>query len=136
MLGLGPIGDMACRDAQRLGVENVIGIDLVPECLARAAARGVDVLDWNAFDKSSELVDAVKTRTNGRGADAVIDAVGMEADGSPVAKAAHAMTALLPSAIAAKLMRKPAPTVSQHSAWRSTSSTAVAPCRWSACTAQ
>jgi threonine dehydrogenase-like Zn-dependent dehydrogenase len=105
VLGLGPIGDMACRVAQQLGAEQVIGIDLVPERLARARAHGVDALDWSSFDKSSDIVDAVRTRTNGRGADAVIDAVGMEAHGSPVAKVTHDMTALLPDRLAEKLMR-------------------------------
>ena len=37
VLGLGPIGDMACRIARHRGVETVIGIDLVPERLAAAA---------------------------------------------------------------------------------------------------
>ncbi len=106
VLGLGPIGDMACRIAMQLGVGNVIGIDLIPERLARAANRGVDVIDWDSFDNSSEIIDAVRSRTNGRGPDAVIDAVGMEAEGSPVAKAAHSMTALLPGSVAAKVMRK------------------------------
>jgi len=105
VLGLGPIGAMACRIAQHLGVSNVIGIDLVPERLGRAEAHGVDVIDWNGFAKTSELIEAVRSRTNGRGPDAVIDAVGMEAHGSPLAKATHTLTALLPSTVAAKLMR-------------------------------
>ncbi len=46
VLGLGPIGDMACRIAQHLGAETVIGVDLVPERLSRAAAHGVEVIDW------------------------------------------------------------------------------------------
>lgn len=106
VLGLGPIGDMACRVAQQQGVANVIGVDLVAERLARASAHGVEALDWNAFSDPGELVDAVRSLTEGRGPDAVIDAVGMEAHGSPAAKAAHAMTALLPDAIAEKLMRR------------------------------
>ncbi len=59
-----------------------------------------------SFDKTSEITDVVRSRTNGRGPDAVIDAVGMEAHGSPVAEATHLMTALLPGAVSAKLMRK------------------------------
>ena len=43
--------------------------------------------------------------TGGRGPDAVIDAVGMEAHGSPAAKFAQQVTGLLPDAIAAKLMQ-------------------------------
>jgi threonine dehydrogenase-like Zn-dependent dehydrogenase len=106
VLGLGPIGEMACRIARHLGADRVIGIDLVPERLARAQAWGVDVLDWEQFDDSTELLDAVRSRTDGRGPDSVIDAVGMEAHGSPIAKAGHAMTALLPNAMAEKLMRR------------------------------
>jgi threonine dehydrogenase-like Zn-dependent dehydrogenase len=106
VLGLGPIGEMACRIARHVGVDDVIGIDLVPERLARARANGVDTIDWNTFDKSAEMIAAVQARTQGRGPDAVIDAVGMEAHGSPVAKAAHTATALLPSSVAEKLMRK------------------------------
>ncbi|MCU1366891.1 MAG: molecular chaperone GroES [Ilumatobacteraceae bacterium] len=106
VLGLGPIGAMACRIALHLGVANVIGIDLVPDRLARAKADGVDVIDWSSFDNTEEIVAAVRSRTDGRGSDAVIDAVGMEAHGSPVAKAAHTATALLPNAVAERLMRK------------------------------
>ena len=60
VLGLGPIGDMACRIALHRGVETVIGIDLVPERLERSRARGVEVLDLNDLDKQSDLVDAVR----------------------------------------------------------------------------
>lgn len=81
VLGLGPIGQMACRVAIQTGVENVIGIDLVPERLARTAGCGVDVLNWESFDDPAALIEAVRSRTNGRGPDAVIDAVGMEAKG-------------------------------------------------------
>jgi threonine dehydrogenase-like Zn-dependent dehydrogenase len=106
VLGLGPIGDMSCRVAKHLGVDNVIGVDLVSERLDRARGRGVDAIDLNEFDKDTELVAAIRDRTGGRGPDAVIDAVGMEAHGSPAAKAAHQLTALLPNALAAKLMKK------------------------------
>ncbi|HSK95867.1 MAG TPA: alcohol dehydrogenase catalytic domain-containing protein, partial [Euzebyales bacterium] len=103
VLGLGPIGDMACRIALHQGVEMVIGIDLVPERLERARARGVQVIDASAID---DPTDAVRALTAGRGADAVIDAVGMEAHGSPVTKLVHQMTGLLPSAVAERLMNQ------------------------------
>ncbi|HWL42142.1 MAG TPA: alcohol dehydrogenase catalytic domain-containing protein [Ilumatobacter sp.] len=105
VLGLGPIGDMSCRIAQHLGVATVIGIDLVGERLERVRRRGVEVLDLTAFEHDHEIVDAVRSLTGGRGPDAVIDAVGMEAHGSPAAKAAHMATSLLPNAWAAKLMK-------------------------------
>ncbi|MCI0386467.1 zinc-dependent alcohol dehydrogenase [Streptomyces sp. CNQ085] len=101
VLGLGPIGDMCCRVAPHLGVEKVIGVDLVPERLERARARGVDVLDLTEHD---DIADAVRGKTGGRGADAVIDAVGMEAHGSAVAQVAQKSTGLLPKKIAEKLM--------------------------------
>ena len=82
VLGLGPIGEMACRIARHQGVERVIGIDLVPDRLTRAAAGGVTTLDLN--EHGDDLVSVVQELTAGRGADAVVDAVGMEAHGAPV----------------------------------------------------
>jgi threonine dehydrogenase-like Zn-dependent dehydrogenase len=61
-------------------------------------------LDIDSFKSDDDLVEAVRELTDGRGPDAVIDAVGMEAHGSPVAKAAHQMTRLLPNPVAEKLM--------------------------------
>jgi threonine dehydrogenase-like Zn-dependent dehydrogenase len=106
VLGLGPIGDMSARVAKQLGVTRVIGVDLVPERLDRIRARGVEAIDLNDFDRDSDLVDAIRDMTDGRGPDAVIDAVGMEAHGSPAATAAHKLTALIPSALSERLMLK------------------------------
>ncbi len=103
VLGLGPIGDMATRIALHQGVEQVIGVDLVPERLERARKNGITVLDLNEHGKN--LGDVIRDLTNGRGADAVIDAVGMEAHGAPVAKLAHQAVGLLPDALAEKLMQ-------------------------------
>ena len=103
VLGLGPIGDMATRIARHEGIENVIGVDLVPERLQRARANGITVLDLQEQGKG--LGDAIRELTDGRGADAVIDAVGMEAHGAPVAKLAHQAVGLLPDALAEKLMQ-------------------------------
>ncbi|MFI9383453.1 zinc-dependent alcohol dehydrogenase [Kutzneria sp. NPDC052558] len=102
VLGLGPIGDMACRVAQHRGVGKVIGVDLVPERLARARANGVEAVDL----REPELVAAIRDMTDGRGPDAVVDAVGMEAHGSPNAQLAQQMTALLPDGIQAWLMKR------------------------------
>ena len=102
VLGLGPIGDMACRIAQQLGVRQVVGVDLVPERLERARARGVEVVDLGEVD---DVGEAVRDLTSGRGADAVLDAVGMEAHGSPVVAALHKGASLLPSAIGEPMMR-------------------------------
>ena len=99
VVGLGPIGQMAARIALHQGVEQVIGIDTVPERGAMAARHGVTVLAGSAADVTQQVVD----RTSGRGADGVIDAVGMEAHGSPVAEALQKGVGLLPDAIAKKL---------------------------------
>jgi threonine dehydrogenase-like Zn-dependent dehydrogenase len=104
VLGLGPIGAMACRVARHLGAELVIGVDLVPERLERAKLDGTVALDLRAFDSRQALVDAVNDLTGGRGADGVVDAVGTEAHGSPAAKVAQAATGLLPASWGQKLM--------------------------------
>lgn len=103
VLGLGPIGDMAARIASHKGYR-VIAVDRVPERLQRASARGIETLDLDVYGKN--LGDAIRDATNGRGTDSVIDAVGMEAHGSPVAKLAQDITALLPDKIAAPMMQK------------------------------
>ncbi len=105
VLGLGPIGDMSCRVARYLDAGRVIGVDLVAERLERARARGVDVLDLNDFDGDADVVAAVREMTDGRGPDAVVDAVGMEAHGSPAAQFAHKLTALMPNVLTERLMR-------------------------------
>jgi threonine dehydrogenase-like Zn-dependent dehydrogenase len=101
VLGLGPIGEMSCRIAQHRGAGLVIGVDLVPERLARAAAHGVHTLDVETTD---DVPSAVRELTGGRGPDSVIDAVGMEAHGAPIGKLAHRLAGLLPDAAARKLI--------------------------------
>ncbi|MGK2931208.1 MAG: zinc-dependent alcohol dehydrogenase [Solirubrobacterales bacterium] len=103
VLGLGPIGEMSCRVALQRGVEKVIGVDLVPERIARSASRGVTTIDLNDVD---DVGEAVRDLTDGRGADSVIDAVGMEAHGSGVGKLAHDATSLLPDKVAEKFMER------------------------------
>ncbi|MGW1808312.1 zinc-dependent alcohol dehydrogenase [Streptomyces sp. NPDC002078] len=106
VLGLGPIGDMACRIAKARGAERVFGIDLVPERLARAGRDGVETYDLRAFDDEKALVHAIHDETGGRGPDAVIDAVGTEAHGSAAAKLAQTATGLLPRKISAPLAER------------------------------
>jgi threonine dehydrogenase-like Zn-dependent dehydrogenase len=103
VLRLGPVGDMATRIAQSRGYRT-IGVDLVPERLDRARRRGIEVLDLN--EHKGDLTEMIRGMTGGRGPDSVIDAVGMEAHGSPAAKAAQAVTSLLPDPVAAKIMDK------------------------------
>src|SRR5690349_13502889 len=101
VIGLGPIGEMSCRIAQHLGAGTVIGLDLVPERLARSKAHGVETIDVSAVD---DVPAAVRELTDGRGPDAVIDAVGMEAHGAPVSKMAHTIAGLMPDTVARKVM--------------------------------
>jgi threonine dehydrogenase-like Zn-dependent dehydrogenase len=105
ILGLGPIGDMAARVARHRGAGKIIGIDLVPERLERVRnlGTGVETLDLRDHD---DIVDVVKGLTDGRGPDAVIDAVGMEAHGSPVGKLAQTMAGFLPDPVARTMVEK------------------------------
>src|SRR3954469_13885626 len=97
VLGLGPIGEMCTRIAQHQGAGKVIGIDLVPERLERSRDHGVEALDLN--DYNGDLPEAVRDLTDGRGPISVIDAVGMEAHGSPIGKLAQRLAGLLPHPI-------------------------------------
>jgi threonine dehydrogenase-like Zn-dependent dehydrogenase len=74
--GCGPVGQFAIRSAFLLGAERVIAIDTVPERLALARQAGAVTLDFKAED----IYDRIMELTNGRGADACIDAVGTEPD--------------------------------------------------------
>jgi threonine dehydrogenase-like Zn-dependent dehydrogenase len=104
VLGLGPIGDMVCRIAQQKWIDKIIGVDLVDERLERALARGVQVIDLREHE--DDLPEVVRELTDGRGPDSVIDAVGMEAHGSPGAAFAQRVTAHLPDAVTEPLMKK------------------------------
>jgi threonine dehydrogenase-like Zn-dependent dehydrogenase len=102
VLGLGPIGDMAARIAHHLGYR-VLAVDLVSERLARAEQRGIQTIDLR--QAGSSLGDMIRELTDGRGPDSVIDAVGMEAHGSPVAQLAQTAAGLLPDVIGKRLMQ-------------------------------
>jgi threonine dehydrogenase-like Zn-dependent dehydrogenase len=75
--GCGPVGQFAIRSAFMLGAERVIAIDQVPERMRMAEAGGAEVI---SFDEVNVL-EALREMTGGRGPDACIDAVGMEARG-------------------------------------------------------
>jgi threonine dehydrogenase-like Zn-dependent dehydrogenase len=102
VLGAGPIGDMAARVAMHRGIRTIVA-DLLPERLERVSARGAEAIDISQLDGTS-VADVVRDLTDGRGPDSVIDAVGMEAHGSPV-KAVHKMVGILPDVIAEPLMK-------------------------------
>ena len=101
VFGLGPIGQMSTRIARYRGAR-VIGVDLVPERLDMARRHGIEVLNSAAID---DVPAAIAEMTSGRGTDSVIDAVGIEAYGSPPAHIAQTLTGLLPGAVAAPLMQ-------------------------------
>ena len=100
VFGLGPIGQMASRIARHRGAR-VIAVDLVPERLAMAARHGIETVDLTEVD---DVADALREMTGGRGPDSAIDAVGMEAHGSPAGELAQKAAGLLPDRIASRLV--------------------------------
>jgi threonine dehydrogenase-like Zn-dependent dehydrogenase len=103
VFGLGPIGQMSCRIALHRGAGTVFGVDLVPERLEMASRHGVQPVDVSRQD---DVAEALRELTDGRGPDSVIDAVGMEAHGSPMGKLAHQLAGLLPDAVTQQMMEK------------------------------
>jgi threonine dehydrogenase-like Zn-dependent dehydrogenase len=105
VFGLGPIGQMSARIARHQGAEQVFGVDNVPERLEMARRNGIEAID---SDEHEDVAAAIRELTDGRGPDSAIDAVGMEAHGSPGAKMAQTITGLLPDSVAAKMTEKAA----------------------------
>jgi threonine dehydrogenase-like Zn-dependent dehydrogenase len=103
VFGLGPIGQMCARIALHRGASEVFGIDLVPERLELARRHGVHAIDVREQDGVGETL---RELTDGRGPDSVIDAVGMEAHGSPFGKLAHQLASLMPDAVTQVIMEK------------------------------
>jgi threonine dehydrogenase-like Zn-dependent dehydrogenase len=78
--GCGPVGLFAIKSAQMLGAEHIIAIDRIPERLRLAESFGqAEVIN---YEKVDNVVEELKQRTGGRGPDACIDAVGLEAHGT------------------------------------------------------
>jgi threonine dehydrogenase-like Zn-dependent dehydrogenase len=74
--GAGPVGQFAMASARLLGADKVIAIDRFPNRLEMARANsGAEIVNYEEVDVN----DALKELTGGRGPDACIDAVGMEA---------------------------------------------------------
>jgi len=74
--GCGPVGQFAIVSAYLLGASRVIAIDRFPERLQMAREHGfAETLNYESVDVRESLLEM----TGGRGPDAVIDAVGMEA---------------------------------------------------------
>jgi threonine dehydrogenase-like Zn-dependent dehydrogenase len=79
--GCGPVGQFAIASARLLGAERVIAIDDVPERLEMAVRQGAEPLAPSEVGNTVRMVEALRDLTGGRGPDACIDAVGMEAHG-------------------------------------------------------
>jgi threonine dehydrogenase-like Zn-dependent dehydrogenase len=99
VLGLGPVGQFASRIGKNLGYR-VLAVDPVPERRAMAERHGVEVLDLH-----DESADELRQLADGRGPDAVIDAVGMEAHGDPLAAFAQSAPGILPKFLAKRLAK-------------------------------
>lgn len=103
IIGQGPIGHMAARVAKLQGAGQVIVTDVVPERLERAQRLGFQIVDSRTLN-DEQFQEAIRDLTGGRGVDAVIEAVGMEAHGSPSAKLSHDLSAVLPSKLAESMI--------------------------------
>ncbi|MPY79905.1 MAG: alcohol dehydrogenase catalytic domain-containing protein [Actinophytocola sp.] len=103
VIGLGPVGQFCVRVARYLGAERVIGVDNVPERLELARKHGAEVIDTS---QTSDVAEAIADATGGRGADGVVDAVGMEAHGSPFQELAQRAAGKLPDVLAKQAMQR------------------------------
>ena len=76
--GVGPVGYFAIQSAKVMGAERIIAIETVPERIALARKAGAtDIIDFAKED----VYERIKEISKGKGADSVIDCVGMEASG-------------------------------------------------------
>lgn len=103
VFGLGPVGQFCTRIAKLRGAGRVFGVDLVPERLAMAERHGVETVDAAAI---RDVPAYLAGQTDGRGPDSVIDAVGMESHGNPVARLSQQVAGALPNAIAEPVAKK------------------------------
>jgi S-(hydroxymethyl)glutathione dehydrogenase/alcohol dehydrogenase len=86
VIGCGPVGLMALKLARLMGAGRTIGVDILPYRLETARrTAGADVV--NAAEVNP--AEAIRELTQGRGADVVIEAVGMEVDRSLIDKLAN-----------------------------------------------
>ncbi|MCM3779740.1 zinc-dependent alcohol dehydrogenase [Microbacterium hydrocarbonoxydans] len=100
VMGLGPVGQFVSRIGVHRGYR-VLAVDPVAERREMAARHGVET-----FDLSDDVVSELRDLTEGRGADAVVDAVGMEAHGNPGVGIVQKAVGLLPDALAQQMMDK------------------------------
>lgn len=98
VFGLGPVGQFAARIGRHFG-QRVIAVEPVPERRAMAERHGIETLDF-----TKDIGEELREMTDGRGPDAVVDAVGMESHDSPLGAFAQNAVNLLPDALAKKAM--------------------------------
>ena len=96
--GLGP---MSSRIARYKGYR-VIAVERVPEHLELARRHGIEVVDASSTD---DVPSAIREMTDGRGSDSGVDAVSMEAHGSPATGIAQQVTGFLPDALAQSALK-------------------------------
>jgi alcohol dehydrogenase len=86
VFGCGPVGVMAMKSAWLKGASRVIGVDHLNYRLEIARKSGkAEVINF----KENDPAEIIREMTQGRGADVVVDAVGMEAERSMLSKAAQ-----------------------------------------------
>ena len=100
VMGLGPVGQMVTRVARHRGYR-VLAVDPVPERRAMAERHGVEVLDLD-----DDVVERLRDMTDGRGADSVVDAVGLEAHGNGGVAFAQKAVGMLPPPVARQVLDK------------------------------
>lgn len=98
VIGLGPVGQFVSRIGKYKGYR-VIAVDPVPERRALAERYSVETMDL-----TDDVLERLRDATDGRGPHSVVDAVGMEAHGNPVAGFVQSAAGLLPDPIARKLV--------------------------------
>lgn len=101
VLGLGPVGQLVARIARHHDVE-VHAVDPVVERRLMAERYGATVYD---LDDEGDVAARIREATDGRGPDAVVDAVGLEAHGNPGTAFAQSAVGVLPDGIAKPLMK-------------------------------
>jgi threonine dehydrogenase-like Zn-dependent dehydrogenase len=98
VLGLGPVGQFVGRIGRHLG-HRVVAVDPVPERRLMAERYGIQTLDL-----TDDVLERLRDATDGRGPDSIVDAVGLEAHGSPGAGLAQAAVGLLPDPMAKRVL--------------------------------
>lgn len=76
VFGCGPVGQLVILCLKRAGVKTVYAIDRVADRLSKAQSQGAITLD---FDQVDPIIELLK-RTDGKGPDKIIDAVGVDAE--------------------------------------------------------